>query len=356
MTTVLVTGATGNQGGAVVDHLLAADEPFEVSGLTRDPDGDAARALADRGVDVVGDLNDAASLRPHVAAADAAFAVTNFWTQGYDAQVRQGQTLADVAAEEGIEQFVFSGVGSHHDDTGIPHFDSAWEIERHARELELPLTVLQPVFFYQDLEAFAEDIVEDGVLALPLEAGVSLQMVDVGRTAAALAEPESFVGERLDLAGDERTLEETAAVLSEVTGLDVEAVHVPIDDAYESFGRSSPSCASGSTRSATASTSRPARRRSASSSRRCRSTSGTAAGPTRTEWPPCRNGSRRCEPGGHSPKPTRSASAAARSAAAPRSNDATTSPSRTTGSMSGSPSAGPPLSARATWWSPSGVR
>ncbi|PSQ14550.1 NmrA/HSCARG family protein [Halobacteriales archaeon QS_8_69_73] len=241
MTTVLVTGATGNQGGAVVDHLLAADEPFEVLGLTRDPDGDAAHALADRGVDVVeGDLNDAASLRPHVAAADAVFAVTNFWTQGYDAQVRQGQTLADVAVEEGIEQFVFSGVGSHHEDTGIPHFDSAWEIERHARELELPLTVLQPVFFYQNLEAFAEDVVEDGVLALPLEAGVSLQMVDVddiGRAAAvALAEPESFVGERLDLAGDERTLEETAAVLSEVTGLDVDAVHVPIDDAYESFG------------------------------------------------------------------------------------------------------------------------
>jgi uncharacterized protein YbjT (DUF2867 family) len=133
---------------------------------------------------------------------------------------------------------VFSGVGSHEKDTGIPHFDSAWEIERHAQDL--PLTVLQPVFFYENFEAFAEDIVEDGTVALPLEAGVSLQMVhvdDVGRAAAvAFENPDEFVGDRYELAGDDLTLEETADVLSEVTGLDVDAYHVPIEEAYESFG------------------------------------------------------------------------------------------------------------------------
>ncbi len=240
MTTVLVTGATGNQGGAVVDHLLASEEPFEVLGLTRDASGEVAEALADRGVRMVeGDLNDPDSVRPHVAEADAVFAVTNFWTQGYDAQVQQGKNIADVAAEEGVEQFVFSGVGSHHEQTGVPHFDSAWEIERYAAELDLPMTVLQPVFFFQNLEAFAEDILE-GTLALPLAEGVPLQMVDVddvGRAAAvAFEEPDDFLGERIALAGDELTLEETAAVLSKITDVDVEAVHVPIEDAYESFG------------------------------------------------------------------------------------------------------------------------
>ena len=241
MTSVLVTGATGNQGGSVVDHLLASETTFDVYGLTRDASSDRAQELADRGVTMVeGDLNDAESLAPHVADVDAVFAVTNFWTEGYDAQVQQGKNLAEVASEEDVEQFVLSGVGSHERDTGVPHFDSAWEIDQYAQELDLPLTVLQPVFFFQNFEAFAEDIVEDGQLALPLEEGVSLQMIDtddVGRAAAvALANPDEFVGERIELAGDEKTLAETADVLSEVTGTDVEPVHVPIEDAYESFG------------------------------------------------------------------------------------------------------------------------
>ncbi|WP_276271801.1 NmrA/HSCARG family protein [Haloarcula litorea] len=240
-TSVLVTGATGNQGGAVVDHLLAADTDFDVYGLTRNSDSDRAQALTDRGVTMVeGDLYEPESFREHVAAVDSVFAVTNFWTEGYDGQVEQGENLADVAAAEGVDQFVFSGVGSHERDTGVPHFDSAWEIEQHARDLDLPLTVLQPVFFYQNLEAFVESIVDDGTLALPLAEDVSLQMVDVddvGHAAAvALASPDEFVGERYELAGDDKTLEETAALISEVSGQDVEARHVPIEDAYDEFG------------------------------------------------------------------------------------------------------------------------
>ena len=237
---VLVTGATGNQGGAVAEHLLASGEEFDVRGLTRDPSSEAAQELESHGVTMVeGDLNDPETLREPVSDADAVFAVTNFWTQGYERQVEQGTNLADVAAEEGVDQFVLSGVGSHHHETGIPHFDSAWEIEQHAQGLDLPMTVLQPVFFFQNFEAFVEDILE-GTIALPLAEGVALQMIDVddvGRAAAvSLADPEAFVGERFELAGDELTLAEAANVLSEVTGVDVEPYHVPIEDAYEEFG------------------------------------------------------------------------------------------------------------------------
>jgi uncharacterized protein YbjT (DUF2867 family) len=240
-TSVLVTGATGNQGGAVVDHLLESDADFDVYGLTRDASSETAQELTDRGVTMVeGDLDEKDSLESHVSEVDAVFAVTNFWTQGYDAQVQQGKNIAEVAAETGVEQFVFSGVGSHWEDTGVPHFDSAQEIDEYARDLDLSMTVLGPVFFFQNFEAFAEDVVEDGQVALPLEEGVSLQMIDtddVGRAAAvALANPEEFVGERIELAGDELTLAEAADTLSEVTGQDVEPVHVPIEDAYDSFG------------------------------------------------------------------------------------------------------------------------
>jgi len=239
MTTVLVTGATGNQGGAVVDHLLAAGE-FDVHGLTRDATSDAARALTERGVTMVeGDLNEPESLRTPMDAADAVFLVTNFWTEGYDRQVQQGKNVADVAAEMGVEHVVFSGVGSHWRETGVPHFDSAAEIEAHAREREFSLTVLGPVFFFQNLEAFVESIL-GGTLALPLAEGVALQMVDVddiGRVAAeVLARPGAFDGERVELAGDERTLAETADAIASVAGIDVEPSHVPIEDAYEEFG------------------------------------------------------------------------------------------------------------------------
>jgi uncharacterized protein YbjT (DUF2867 family) len=238
---VLVVGATGNQGGAVVDHLLGSDCEFAISGLTRDATNETARDLESRGVMMVeGDLNNPETLRDPVAEADAVFAVTNFWTEGYDAQVRQGQNIADVASEEGVDQFVFSGVGSHEQETGVPHFDSANEIDRYVRDLDLPWTTLKPVFFFENLEAFVGDIVEDGRLALPIAEGVSLQMVDtkdLGHAAAvALANPEMFVGEAIDLAGDEKTLAETADTLAAVTGRDVEAVHVPIEDAPETFG------------------------------------------------------------------------------------------------------------------------
>ncbi len=240
MTTVLVTGATGNQGGAVVEHLLGSGQ-VDVHGLTRDTTSETAQQLSDRGVTMVeGDLNDPDSLRGPIGDADALFLVTNFWTEGYDQQVQQGKNAADVAAETGIEHVVFSGVGSHWRETGVPHFDSAAEIEAYARELDLPLTVLGPVFFFQNLEAFVESIVDDGTLALPLAEGVPLQMVDiddVGRIAAAtFADPDSFVGERIELAGDELTLAETAETISAVSGLDVAPYHVPIEDAYDDFG------------------------------------------------------------------------------------------------------------------------
>jgi hypothetical protein len=149
-------------------------------------------------------------------------------------------TLTNAFGDQLTEPIGVLGDGSHERDTGVPHFDSAWEIDQHAQKLDLSLTVLQPVFFFQNFEAFAEDVVEDGQVALPLEEGVPVQMIDtgdVGRAAAvAFENSDEFVGERVELAGDEMTLAETAETLSEVTGVDVEPIHVPIEYAYDSFG------------------------------------------------------------------------------------------------------------------------
>ena len=215
---VLVTGATGNQGGAVVDALVAADTEFEVYGLTRDRLGDTAAALTQRGVQMVeGDLYEPSSLRPHVEAVDAVFAVTNFWTEGYDGQVEQEKNLATVAAEGGIDQFVLSGAAGHHRETGVSPFESVAAIEGHARDCGVPLTMLQPAFFFQNLEGFLSGIF-DGRLAWPLDEGVRLGMVDihdVGHAArVAFERPGQFVGERYELAGDELTLADIAAAVT----------------------------------------------------------------------------------------------------------------------------------------------
>lgn len=227
--TILVIGATGTQGGAVADHLLANDH--DVHALTRSPEGAAARDLAERGATVVeGDLSDEAALTAAMEAVDGVFLMTNFWEHGYDAEVRQGETAIDAAVAAGVDHLVFSSVGGAERDTGIPHFDSKWELEESLRDTDLTQTVVRPVFFTQNLEANREDVLEDGTLALALEPGVPLQMVDVDDIGAlvlrAFENPERYDGEAIELASDELTLRAAAARVADVTGRDVRAQHL----------------------------------------------------------------------------------------------------------------------------------
>ncbi len=241
--TILVVGATGNQGGAVVNALLEKGSSYRIRGLTRDPKSDKAKQLADQGVELVqGDLDDKNSLSEAVKGVDGVFSVTDFWFYGYDRQVQQGKNIADAAAEEGVDHFVFSGVGSHDENTGIPHFDSAWEIDQYIQSLDLPNTILKPVFFLHNFEAFL-DYIKGGTLAFALKEDVSLQMVDVDDfgqiTERVFASPETYIGRDMDVAGDEKTLSEMAETFTNVMGIEVQPYHMSIDDARSQFGEES---------------------------------------------------------------------------------------------------------------------
>jgi uncharacterized protein YbjT (DUF2867 family) len=144
---ILVCGATGSQGGAVARSLL--DRGFRVRALTREPQKPEAQALADEGAEVVqGDMEDRSAMdQVLVEGIYGVFSVQNFWEAGYDREVEQGKTVADVAKAAGVEHFVYSTVGSAHRQTGIPHFESKWEVEEHVREIGLPYTILRPAFF-----------------------------------------------------------------------------------------------------------------------------------------------------------------------------------------------------------------
>lgn len=245
---VLVVGATGRQGGAVADHLLSGEYgEFDVHALTRSPESDRAQVLADRGATLVeGNLLNKASLTPAVETVDAVYCVTieaesgtTPTEAGIEAEIEQGTNMAEVAAEIGIEQFVFSSVAGAERDTGIPNFESKYDIEQRIHDLGLPATILRPVTIMQNYERQRE-VILNGTLASPLAEGVSMQMVDVSDigalAATALATPEEYVGETVEVAGDEHTLESAAEVFTDVTGTEVDAQHVPIEVAREEMG------------------------------------------------------------------------------------------------------------------------
>ena len=135
--TILITGVTGNQGGAVAQALQGTG--FHLRGLTRRPEGERAAALARQGVDVVkGDLDDEATLRHALAGAWGVFGLQNTWEAGVEREEAQGKRLAKLAREVGVEHYVYTSVGSAHKQTGVPHFDSKWRIEETVRGLRFP--------------------------------------------------------------------------------------------------------------------------------------------------------------------------------------------------------------------------
>jgi uncharacterized protein YbjT (DUF2867 family) len=235
---ILVTGATGNQGGAVARSLL--DRGFRVRALTRDPQKPEAQALTEQGAEVVqGDMEDRSTMDRVLEGAYGVFSVQNFWETGYEREVQQGKTVADAAKTVGVEHFVYSSVGSAYRKTGIPHFDSKWEIEEHVRSIALPYTILRPVFFMQNWEMMREQIL-DGTLTQPLDPDKPFQHVaveDIGAFAAlAFEHPDEWLGREVDLAGDEQTMPEIAETFGRVIGREVEYYQVPWDQFEEQMG------------------------------------------------------------------------------------------------------------------------
>lgn len=234
--TILVSGATGQQGGAVARHLLRRG--FHVRALTRNPDQEAARALADLGAEIVrGDFSDRASLERALDGVYGAYSVQqqpDFDEEGSIAtEIEHGKAFADAANAAGVDHFVYSSVGSAERDTGIPHFESKWQIEEHIRSLDLPATILRPVFFMENWIHFTGDAILDGQLPQPLSPDTRLQQLatdDIGAFAAlAFSDPDAWIGRDVELAGDELTMTETADILSRVLGQEVEYVQVPWD-------------------------------------------------------------------------------------------------------------------------------
>lgn len=230
---IVVTGATGRQGGAVARHLLS--QHWRVRAITRTPGSTRSRELAALGVEMVrADMADPDAMRQACTGAHGVFSVQNPMISGADGEATQGRNVVDAAVAGGVSHLVYASAGPGTPHTGVAAWDVKLEMAGYARRHGLPLTVLRPMAF---MELMTDRDLYPPVAAwhlMPRLVGEDrpipwLSADDVGVIAArAFADPASFIGSELPLAGDVRTLAECRAIWRRVTGRSPRRVPMPV--------------------------------------------------------------------------------------------------------------------------------
>jgi len=234
--TVVITGSTGKQGGAVARGLL--ERGHKVRAVTRDTNSSQAKSLASAGATLLAaSLEHTAALTEALEGATSLFAMTTP-SGATDAEIRQGIAATDAAKAAGVH-LVFTSVGSANRQTGIPHFDSKYEVEKHIAKVGVRATILAPVAFMENLH-FAKEQLVKGIYASALPPARALAQIAVADIAAVavrvLEESARFTGKRFDLAGDELTGNDAMSILSRVTGRNFTYYQVPLDVIRQRMG------------------------------------------------------------------------------------------------------------------------
>jgi uncharacterized protein YbjT (DUF2867 family) len=221
--TILVTGATGKQGGAAARHLL--QNGFNVRVLARAPDSPVVRALSAIGAKPMqGDFDDIVSLQKAMSGVDGVFSVQNFMAKnvGYDGEIRQGKNVANAAKAANVCHFVQASIADTDKAPGVKHFESKWAIEKHIDAIGLNRTFLGAVFF---MENFTDP--QYGAMTFPLLSGVlkpdtkfhMLSIDDIGAIAAIVFNnPDRYIGKKINMAGDLMTVAEMKSVFLSESG------------------------------------------------------------------------------------------------------------------------------------------
>lgn len=249
---IAVVGATGQQGGGLARAIL--DDPagqFALRALTRNAESPAARALAERGAEVVAaDLDDQDSIRAALDGAYGAFFVTAFWEyNSVQREQAQARAMAVAAKDAGLRHVIWSTLPDTrdhipHDDERaptlhgeykVPHFDSKSEAESFFVDAGVPTTNLSTTFFFESfIDFFRPARGEDGTLTLNLPMadrtlpGIAAE--DIGRTAFGIFERGTdLVGETVNISGENLTGEQYAAAFSKELGENVVYQALPLD-------------------------------------------------------------------------------------------------------------------------------
>ena len=256
---IAIVGATGAQGGGLARTILAReDDEFSVRALTRRPDSDAARGLADAGAQVVqADLDEPESVRRGFQGAYGAFCLTNFWEHfSPEKEKEQAHTMAQAAEAEGVEHVIWSTLEDMRvwvplsDDRmptlmehyKVPHFDAKGEADRYFMEGGAPATCLRTSFYWDNFIHFGMGPRDDGegglVLTLPIgDARLpGMASEDIGKCALGILQAgDRFQGQTVTVTGEKLTGEEMAKSFTQALGREVR--YNPVSpETYRSFG------------------------------------------------------------------------------------------------------------------------
>jgi uncharacterized protein YbjT (DUF2867 family) len=242
--TILVTGATGKQGGAVIKALLASPDSKDIKivALTRNAESPSAKALALQAPEQIkllaGDLKD-----PIAIFANAPEKIKKVFfvslpdmspmSDGSSEEVK-GKALIDASLEHGVGHFVYTSVDRHGsdsdaNDTDVPHFYRKANVEKYLKETckgtQMQWTILRPTAFMENVAAGFAGKVFPTAWKVGLPPGTKLQLIataDIGYFGAqALLHTKEFAGRAIGLAGDDLTFEEANAIFREQVGSDI---------------------------------------------------------------------------------------------------------------------------------------
>lgn len=250
---IAVLGATGAQGGGLVRAILKDTESdFSVRALTRNPDSDKAKALAEMGAEVVAaDIDDYESLKNALSGAYGLYAVTNFWEHfSPEKETAQAASIAKAAKETNVQHVIWSTLEDTRnwvplDDNRmptlagkykVPHFDSKGEAEKYFTELNLPVTFLLTSFYWENFIYFgmAPKKTNDGKLALSLPLGdrklPSIAVEDIGKSAYEIFKRgNELIGKKVGISGEHLTGQQMADSFTKALGQEVVYNAVPFD-------------------------------------------------------------------------------------------------------------------------------
>jgi uncharacterized protein YbjT (DUF2867 family) len=247
--TVLVTGATGKQGGALIQNLLAADDAagLNIIAVTRNASNPRAIKLASHfNVSVVdGDLAEPEAIFQKVGEVWGVYSVQT----NTDDEERQGTAMVDAAVAHGVRHFVYSSGDrggpekSPDNPTDVKNFAAKFRIEKHlaekaaASDQKMTYTILRPVSFFDNLTA---DVHGKGFARMWEQMGSKkLQLVstgDIGWFAAeSFMHPDDYRNVALTLVGDELTQTEADVIFKAAVGRSMPLAPCPVASAVKFF-------------------------------------------------------------------------------------------------------------------------